>query len=106
MTTEAILFILVIVVLFILAVFVVPQWRMRRAVRQVIEVFRRYGATHSSTAKTPEELGFRQESGGLLFRRRDYKIHAIDFLIRTQVIQQLEDGRLYLFEEKLLGVKL
>ena len=105
---ENILVIILLVVVLIIAFFIIPQWRMRRAVRQVIGIFRKYGTTHPSTAKTLEELGLRQEGGGLfsLFRRRDYKIYALDFLIRAEAVKQLEDGRLYLLEDRLLELRL
>ncbi len=92
----------------ILAFFILPQWRIRRAIRQVIEIFREYEANRPSTAKTLEQLGLRQERGGLLvlFRRRDYKKLALDILIRAQAIQQIEDGRLYLLEEELWQIRL
>lgn len=100
---ENFLFILVVLAAFIFALFVLPRWRMRRAIEQVIETFRQYNATHPSDAKTPEELGFGQQRGGLpsLLRGRNYKDYALDMLIRAQIIQRLQDGRLYLLEEKL-----
>jgi len=103
-----ILLILVLVVLFILALFILPQWRMRRAIRQVVETFRKNDTTQPSTAKTLEQLGLGQEKAGsfALFRRKDYKIFALDILIRAQAVQQLEDGRLYLLEEKLWRFRL
>lgn len=105
---ETVLFILLIVVVFILAFFIVPRWRMRRAIQQVVDIFRKYDATHPSAAKTLEELGLRQERGFSLslFRRRDYKVYALDILIRAEAIRPLEDGRLYLSEERLLELRL
>jgi Na+-transporting methylmalonyl-CoA/oxaloacetate decarboxylase gamma subunit len=105
---ETVLFILILVVLFILAFFVIPRWRMRRAIRQVVDIFRKDDTTRPSTAKTLEQLGLRLESGVSLslFRRRDYKIYALDMLIRAEAIKPLEDGRLYLSEERLLELRL
>ena len=82
--------------------FIVPRWLLRRAARQVIKIFREYNATDSKNAKTIDELGLRPP--GMLermMRRRDYKPYALNALIKAEVIQQTEDGRLYLSEEKL-----
>lgn len=80
---------------------------MRRAVRQVVEIFREHNAMHPSTAKTPEQLGFEQQRSVMstLFRGRDYKGYALSMLIKAQVVQQLEDGRLYLQEDRLSQTK-
>ena len=71
--------------------------------RQVVEIFRENNALHPSTAKTPEQLGLRRQEGALssIFRGRDYKLYALNFLLRAQIVQQLDDGRLYLQEDKL-----
>jgi len=37
-----------------------------------------------------------------MFRPRDYKPHALTTLIRAEIIQMTEDGKLYLLEEKLI----
>ncbi len=97
------LFIVLLILLFLVSFFILPQWRMRRAVRQVVEIFRENNALHPSTAKTPEQLGFKRPEGALssLFRGRDYRLYALNMLLKAQIIQQLEDGRLYLQEEKL-----
>ncbi|MFC2063449.1 hypothetical protein ACFLS8_05880 [Chloroflexota bacterium] len=105
---DSVVIILVLVVTLILTFFVIPQWRIRRAMRQVIGVFREYGATQPSGAKTLEELGLvKQTSFAMsLFRRRDYKRPAVDLLIRIGALQEVEEGRLYLVEEELLRAKL
>ncbi len=105
---ENILIIILLVVVLIITFFIIPQWRMRRAVHQVIGIFRKYGTNHPSIAKTLEELGLRQTGGGTfsLFRRKDYKMYALDFLIKVEAVKQLEDGRLYLLEDRLLELKL
>ena len=105
---ENALAILLLLALFIIAFFILPRWRMRRAMRQVIDIFLKNNAVHSSTAQTPEQLGFRQNRGLSLslFRLRDFKKNALNMLIQAQVIQQLEDGRLYLSEEKLSQLRL
>ena len=101
------LFIVLMLVIAGLGFFVVPRWLSRRAIFQVISIFREHNAIGIKNAKTSDELGFRQRSmlEGI-FRRRDYKLDALTALIKAGVIQMTEDGRLYLSEEKLLSSKL
>jgi hypothetical protein len=87
-----------------LGLFVLPRWRLRRALRQVIAIFRQNGALDKKTAKTIDELGLRPR--GMiegLFRGRDFKPYALDALLREGVIKGTEDGRLYLAEDALMA---
>lgn len=97
-----VLFIILMIVLAGAALLVIPQWRLRRAIPQVIRIFRNYNAVDIKNAKTEEELGFKRQSmiEGM-FGRRDYKPYALTALIRMEIIQMTEDGKLYLSEEKL-----
>jgi len=86
----------------LLGLFFIPRWLIRRAARQVVEIFRKNNATDGKTARTVDELGLRPP--GMLermMRRRDYKPHALNALMKVGVIQATEDGRLYLSEDKL-----
>jgi len=86
------------------AMFFVPQWRLRRAVRQVIRIFREFNAVDTKSARTIDELGLRPR--GIMdgmFRGRDYRPHALNALMRAGIIQTTEEGRLYLSEDKLLA---
>ena len=98
-----VLFIILILVIAGLALFVVPQWRLRRAISQVIRIFTEFNAIDIKNAKTIDELGLRPRTlmEGM-FRGRDYKPHALRALIKAEIIQMTEDGRLYLSEEKLI----
>ncbi len=100
---ETVIFIAVIVILAILAIFVVPRWRMKRAFRQVIQIFRAHNALNIKSAKTAEELGLvpRGMLDGL-FRGRDYKPFALNLLTQGDIIQKTEDDKLYLSEAKLM----
>ncbi len=93
---------------FFVAVFILPQWRIRRAIRQVVKIFLEHGATRPSSAETPQQLGFALDRGVLLslFSKRDYKKYALDALLKAGTVQRVEDGRLYLLEEKVLLLKL
>jgi len=85
-----------------IALFVIPRFMLRRAMRQVIHVFRRYHCLSKENAKTPKELGLGSPDFMDRFMRpRDYKPHALQILTKQGVLCQTEDGRLYLSEEKL-----
>ena len=101
---ENVILIVVIVVLALLALFVIPQWRLRRATRQVIRIFIELNATSVKNAKTLDELGLRPRGRleGML-RTRDYKPHALDALWKAEIVQTTEDGRLYLSEDRLIA---
>ena len=105
MDTNGVIFIVVLVVLAVLALLVIPQWRMRRAMRQVIRIFEEKNAISVESAKTLDELGLKPKGileGG--FRvRRDFKPQALISLVSAEIIQITEDGRYYLSKEKFIG---
>jgi hypothetical protein len=79
-----------------------------RATRQVIRIFREHNAVDSKSARTIDELGLRPP--GVLqrmMRRRDYKPHALNALLRLGVIETTGEGKLYLSEARLaeLGIE-
>jgi len=87
----------------LLGLFVIPRWRLKRAIRQVIAIFRRNSALDKKTAKTIDELGLR--SRGVMegmFHGRDFKPYAMNALVKAGVIKSTEDGRLYLAEDALM----
>jgi hypothetical protein len=82
--------------------FFIPRWLVRRAALQIIKIFRKQNAVDKSTARTIDELGLRPP--GMLQRmmqRRDYKPHALNALMRAEIIKTTEDGGFYLSEERL-----
>ena len=93
-------------VLFFIALLViaglVSRWRMKRAMRQVILIFREHTATSSRSAKAIDELGLSpQGMMGGMFKGRDYKQYALNMLMKSEIIQVTEDGKMYLLEDKL-----
>ena len=87
----------------VLGLYVIPRWRLKRAIRQVITIFRQNNALDKKTAKTIDELGLRPR--GFVERMlytRDFKPHALDGLLKAGIIKGTEDGRLYLVEDKLM----
>ena len=97
--------IVAVVILALAAMFIIPQWRLRRAVPQVIRIFREGNAVGSKNAKTLDELGLMPKRGALggLFSRRDYRQYALSALIKGGIIEMTEDEKLYLVEDKLMA---
>ncbi len=85
----------------------IPQWFTRRSIPKVIQIFKKHNATNIKNAKTLDELGLKIPGmlDGLL-NRRDYKRYALKGLIYAGIIQNTEDGRFYLAEDKLIATKL
>jgi hypothetical protein len=102
-----VLFILLIIILAILAFWVLPRMRMRRAVKQIVAIFERNNAIDVRSAKTIDELGLRPPTflEGML-RLRDFKPYALQMLMNANVIRQTDSGRLYLSQDKLATIKL
>lgn len=90
------------VIAFILVVFFVPQWILVRNIPKVIRIFRNFNAINPKTARTIEEMGLKPKPMlERMFRRRDHKPRALQFMLRVALIEVTEDGKLYLDEEKL-----
>jgi len=101
-----ILFIVLMVILFILAFLFIPQFMLMRNVPKVIRLFRKHNAIGEKNAKTIEELGLLPKSMlQRMLSRRDYKPQALQFLIRTTVIEMTEDGKVYLNEDNLFRTR-
>ena len=76
MNETALILILIIVVL-VLGVYYIPRLFMKRAVRQIVRIFRKRDALSPDTALPLEELGLGPKSYmDRMFRVRDYKPHA------------------------------
>jgi hypothetical protein len=101
------LFVLLIIILAILAFWVLPRMRMRRAVKQVVDIFERNNALDVRSAKTIDELGLRPPTflEGML-GLRDFKPYALQMLMNAGVVRQTDSGRLYLSQDKLATIKL
>lgn len=104
---QTVIMIVALLVLMVLALFVIPQWRVSRAVRNVIRIFRALNAVDSKTARSIEDLGLQPRGimEGML-KGRDYKPHALKSMIDAGIVQVNEDRKLYLSEEKLLASSL
>jgi len=101
---DDIVIIILIVAFGVVAVFFLGRWRIRRATWRIIRTFRDNSATSIKTAKTLEDLGLiRKTWVERTLTLRDYRKFALTLLMQTDIIQQTEDGRLYLSEEQLGG---
>ena len=74
----------------------------RRAILRVIEIFYEHDALRMNSAKTLSELGLeRLDFLQRMTRPRDYKQNALQILMKEGIINMVEDGRVYIVEEKL-----
>jgi hypothetical protein len=104
MSDTTVMLILVAVLLFL--VFILPQLRLRISIPSIIRLFRRSNAVGINNAKTIEELGLKPKNiGQAIIRGQDYKMTALEVLKKAQVIQNTEDGKLFLSEENLSNSK-
>ena len=92
----------VIVVLLFAGAFYVSRLLFYKAVRQVVFLFRKRGATSPKSAATLEDLGL--AGGGLrdrLFKPRDYRPYALRLLAQANIVRETEEGKAYLSEAEL-----
>lgn len=102
-----VLLILLIILLAIFGFFVLPQIRLRRAVKQVVGIFERNNALDVRSARTIDELKLKPRS--LLEgigRIRDFKPYALKVLMDAEVVCQTDGGRLYLLQDKLADINI
>ena len=99
---ETALFIVLVLAVMVAVVIYVPRYFMKKAMREVVSLFRAKGATTPKTAATLQELGLVRP--GLVERMtkpRDYRLNALNLLGQANVVIPTSDGRLYLSEEDL-----
>lgn len=95
-----------IMLVLILIAFVASNFLMKRAIRDVLKMFRTGQAMTPETAKFQDELGFKKRSFIQFKALRDYKPTALQVLIRNNIVQVTEEGRVYLSEETLAGTNI
>jgi hypothetical protein len=103
MDLQNVLTIGLLLVLFVLGVYVIPNWRFKRTARQVIAIFRNKGAVNALNAKSLEDLGFvvRRSFMEQLLKGRDFKMYALQAMLKGQIVEATEDGRFFMHEDKL-----
>ena len=101
-TVESIIAVVIMVALFLFIIIVLPQFFFKRAMRDVVRLFRKQSALDPVSAKPLEEIGIKQRSiMGNVFRGRDYKPYALNVMIKAQIVIMTDDERFYLVEETL-----
>jgi hypothetical protein len=73
----------------------------KRAMRQVLKMFRNHEAFSAEKALFADELGMKAQ-GFIRFNTwRDYKPNAMDLLIKNDIVKVTEEGKLFLSEDNL-----
>jgi hypothetical protein len=92
---------MVLFALFWLGVFVLPMVRLKRAILQVIRIFRREGSLCFQRSKTVGELGLGPPPlWDSIFKMRDFRPFAVQVLIKAGVIHLDPEGRMCMRENK------
>ena len=103
-----VLLIIAFLICFLAIILVIPALMTRRAMNQVLKIFRHYGALDEGTAMTRDALGLAPPTfAQRIMRPRDYKPRAMEFLINMDIIQANSEGKIFLSKEKLFasGIK-
>jgi hypothetical protein len=101
-STSYLLFWIVLLTLFWMGFFVIPRILLRRAISQVIRIFRNHHSLCSESPKTIDELGLTPQSlMDRLVKPRDYKPYGLQVLINAGVVHRTQEGKLCLLEERL-----
>jgi len=100
-----IILILVLVLMGILLVFV-SGLMSRRTIQALFGMFRNADALSPETAKFAEEIGIKGRPGLSFKIGRDFKPQALQLLIRENIVQITEEGRLFLSEQTLANCRL
>lgn len=78
----------------------------KRAVGQVIAIFQKCNAIGIQQAKTVNELGLTPPNLMERFTRmRDYKQNALSILMKADIVQTTEEGKLFISAQKLTELK-
>ncbi len=106
MTT--VLFYIALVLIFLAAWLMLPQFLTKRAAKKVVKIFRVHNALDVNSARSAAEMGLAAKPFFSLarFGTRDWKPKALQLLLEVGVIQVTPDNRLYLVEEKLQNTTL
>jgi hypothetical protein len=64
----------------------------------IIQVFREHSAVGRDNAQTLDELGLEFKTPRM-FHQPDYRLTALAFLVKANVVQRTEQGKFYISEE-------
>jgi TctA family transporter len=98
----------ILLLIFLGAWLLLPQFMTRRAAKKVIKIFRSHHALDVNSARSAEQMGLAAKPFFSLarFGTRDWKPRALQLLFEAGVIQATPDNRLYLDEQKLQNTTL
>ncbi len=102
------IFIFILAALLILITFVFPIFGARRAIPKVIQIFRQSNAIGKRNAKPMDELIPRPTKRNLIkmmYAPRDYRLPALITLLKLNIVQKTQDGKLFLSEKDLATSK-
>ncbi len=78
----------------------------KRAIGQVIAIFQKHNAIGIQQAKTVNEMGLTPPSLMDRFTRmRDYKQNALSVLMKADIVQATEEGKLFISARKLAELR-
>ena len=97
-----------ILALLALTLLVILPWRLRRAMRLVIQAFIDNNATTAKKAIPVEKLKIKPPPSmfSLRLKIKDFKNEALNVLLSTGAVQKTEDDKLFLVEERIDFTKL
>jgi hypothetical protein len=99
--TRVILILVLCLILFAGISLYVSTLMFKRALRQVIKMFRDHTAFTPEKALFADELGMKKHGVIRFNTLRDYQPNAMDLLIKNDIVKATEEGKLYLSEENL-----
>ena len=78
----------------------------KRGVGQVIAIFQKHNAIGIQQAKSVDELGLTPPNLMDRFTRmRDYKQNALGILVKADIVQTTEEGKLFISAQRLAELK-
>lgn len=87
----------------LLLIFFVSTFMFRRAITFIIKFLRNRNALRPEEGINRDEFGIKPQH--ILFRKRDYRPQALQFLNNVGIVKDTDDGKIYLSEEKLVSVR-
>ena len=92
------------ILLLLILAYYYSKYRMNKAIKEVIRIFRVKNALDDESARTKEELGL-MPPGILmrLMRQRDYKPYALQLLQGAEIIQVTIENKYFLSETRLVA---
>ncbi len=106
MATNEVVRWIAVIIAFIAVYYATALFTLRRNVLKVVKVFEEKNALSSKTAISGENLGIRkQDFIERALKKRDNRIHALQFLMNTGLVIVTADGRNYLSKKKMASYR-